>query len=141
MSETNVTERSIIAAKKLVKRYESITIDEIKKARMQNSGYNGEWMNIEDLVKLTGFGYSKTCTLCRATTSVIIVGSSRYPGYVNCTKCVYQGKTQASHPCNRFENEKTYLAILNNKSARGLLTAFRNRAKHIKKILEKLNEN
>ena len=108
----------IDAAKRLAIRYQSITLDEIKNA-------------IPGLTEkpsvLTGFGKTRTCTLCIATK-------------LNCSLCIYTSLHSVCHCCNDY-NKKTYDDIEKYKSDVDLLKAFRNRAKHITKILNKIERS
>ena len=93
--------------KALIKRYESITLEEIKKA--------GNIHFAPD--KLTGFGTSDTCTLCK----------------IECFECVYHVNTE--NHCNDGINQKTYREIVYADTPTKLLNAFRARAKHMKTLI------
>jgi hypothetical protein len=93
----------------LIKRYESITLKEIIEV----------WDIYEsaDIVanKLTGFGSLFSCTLCYATGA-------------NCGYCVYG----SDFACIKHHNRKTYNAINDADTPQKLLTAFKNRAEHMR---------
>jgi hypothetical protein len=108
----------IDAAKKLVIRYQSITLEEIKNTEPGHTGKPHV---------LTGFGRDKTCTLCIAVKDY-------------CSLCIYTSLHGAYHCCNDY-NEKTYVEIDEYKSDEDLLQAFRNRAKHIKRIVNKIERS
>lgn len=104
--------------KALIKRYETITLEEIKEidnSKLIDGVYIAE--------KLTGFGSSETCTLCH---------------YVNrsedCNECIYVILT--SNDCNCGDNEKTYYRIYDADIPLKLRNAFRARAKHMKTLIK-----
>lgn len=92
----------------LLEKYESITIDDIKSAYVMGSSFF-------TAKRLTGYGSSKTCTLCRAV---------RF----DCTKCVF--KKQLG--CQTGELEESYLAIGAAKSGVEMLAAYKNRLNTLK---------
>jgi len=107
--------------KELIERYETITLEEIKtewKKRKDLNWGHSDYAAYETANRLTGFGSSSTCTLCQAVKQE----------FVRCGDCVYG----ESYGCVNDGNEKTYQKIENTKTPKGLLTAFRNRAKHLK---------
>lgn len=103
--------KNLAEFKELIKRYKTITLDEIKEENMS-------------LAELTGFGSTSTCQLCQAIKA-------------NCKYCVY-GKAWRdrcgcpSYRCTTGKNRKTYDAIENAITPKELLKAYRNRAKHLK---------
>lgn len=102
----------------LIVRYESIEIDEIKKA-----------FNLVDspAMYLTGFGESDICTLCKAV-------KSAHFGH-HCDDCVYGIK----YGCNRFPMERSFEMIYESKTPNELLRAYRNRAKAMRKFANTIN--
>lgn len=106
----------------LIYRYENITLEEIKSKWLGNIKVFKPY----HLRSLTGFGRHSTCTLCIATHDI--------KGYSDCNKCMYGGLLK----CNDNENRKTYSDIRDAKTPITLLNAYRRRAKHMRKILEKL---
>lgn len=112
--------------KKLIERYETITIEEIE----NTISTIGSLYDSEVLEKLTGFGCTDTCILCKA------VGfNDDTPA---CNDCVYG----SLFGCMYNEGRLTYDAILDADTSEALLTAYRNRAKFMKEFLtKKLNEN
>ena len=106
---------------KLIERYETITLEEIERMKY-------------DLISLTGFGSSCTCTLC--------LGAC-YPRLDKCDFCIWLLTVEKYTPfqsnCFIGGNKKTYDAIERARTPNGLLTAYRNRAKHMRSVLEKLN--
>lgn len=76
--------------------------------------------------KLTGFGDTLTCTLCK-------------PILTNCHYCVYDvGFASAS--CNSGDNEATYYAIVNSYTTEGYIKACHARADRMREILAKDEE-
>jgi len=103
--------------KALKKRYETITLEEIKEVISKPDRQNAA-------NELTGFGCYDTCTLC--------VKDGRI---VNCKECVY--RTTTGDNCNDGINAKTYNRILFADNPLKLLNAYRARAKHMQTILNK----
>ena len=114
MKPTNLPE-----FKALIKRYKSITLEEIENIWVVDVAYTA--------YKLTGFGSSNTCTLCIAAKD-------------NCDKCVYRHKHTYAR-CNTHDNHLSYDAIYNARTPQELLNAFRERAKRMEEILTELNLN
>lgn len=103
--------------KALIKCYESITLEEIKKESKYLDFIDSDMAN-----ELTGFGNSDDCSLCK----VIDWGN-------NCDECIYYILTRSS--CNCGINFKTYRGIADAKTPLELLNAFRARAKHMQTLL------
>jgi len=126
--------------KELIIRYETITLEEIKKewnirkdvvGENEDVGYYtirklNEDVGYYTIRKLTGFGSPWCCTLCQAAKTVNDI--------VCCDDCVYG----ESYGCFHNENEKTYQKIEDAKTPKGLLTAIRNRAKHLRKSYKEI---
>jgi len=96
--------------KALIERYETITLEEIKKT---GNIYNAAF-------KLTGFN-SVNCSLCKPIRS-------------NCFLCVYCDKVE--HGCLEGKNGETFDRIYFADTPTKLLNAFRARAKHMKTLLK-----
>jgi hypothetical protein len=116
------------AAEALVARYNSITIEEIKAKNMRHFPY-------DTVESLTGFGSRATCTLCQAL-------PQDRPS-IMCQYCIYAidltiVDDENSHYCVCGEHAETYDAIEDATTPEELLTAYRNRAKHIEEILKKI---
>ena len=93
--------------KALIKRYESITLEEIKERFL-------DYIRMLSIAKvLTGFGSPETCTLCK----------------VLCRNCVY------TYGCSSDISKKTYERICYADTPIKLLNAFRARAKHMKTLI------
>ena len=101
------------AFKKLIKRYESITLEEIKTEFKKGTPIN------EIVEKLTGFGNGYTCSLCEDT---------------YCFGCVYY--TLTDRGCSDGINAVTYLNIYFADTPTKLRNAYRARAEHMKSILK-----
>jgi len=97
--------------KALIKRYESITLEEIKEAFTESYSFT-------TAERLTGFN-SSDCSLCKA------VGT-------NCYICVYA----LNCGCLYGENSETYNRIYNADTPIKLRNAFRDRARHMKTLLK-----
>lgn len=105
--------------KALIERYESITLEEIeKKSEHTMSGRSIITSDVRE--RLTGFGYKKTCSLCKGC-------------YYDCNGCIYSIDDHAMN-CIKGNNKSTYDAIEEATTPSELLEAFRNRAKHMRSI-------
>ena len=103
--------------KALIIRYETITIEEIEKAEM----------SLSELTKKDGI-----CTLC--------IPLSIDDFYPDCEQCVYTKHNEyGSFQCITGIHYKTFYAMSEATTPKQLLTAYRNRAKHMRSILKKLN--
>lgn len=97
----------------LVKRYETITLEEIDE----------QWYYNENIARdLTGIGSPHTCTLCLAVGRV-------ESGLCDCSSCVYN----KFYGCVQGENSESYDNIIEAESPEGLLSAFHARAEHLRK--------
>ena len=105
--------------KALIKKYESITIEEIYKAKDPNDDM------FDRAKKITGFGSFSSCTLCQALGDVVRDG---------CDGCVWVVK--AENTCGQGENVFTYDDIAEAENPAELLAAFKERAKYMKPILK-----
>lgn len=116
---------NIKEAKALIKKYRSITLEDIKhSATMYNYGHNETSISRT----LTGFGSTYTCKLCRTTNGL----------YLNCVTCIYYG--EGDYGCLNGVNNKTYRNIHMAKTPITLRNAFRKRADHIEKILKQIKK-
>lgn len=107
---------NIEAFQKLVQRYETITLEEI----------DNNWRDVypdENSRERTGFGSSRSCTLCRATAT----NKSRTNS--NCDLCVYG----EDFGCMIKINEKTYDRIADARTPEDLHDAYQARAAHLRK--------
>jgi hypothetical protein len=116
--------KNLKEAKKLVKRYRSITIEEIER-ELKKSAFPRSIMGSEVAKELAGYGSSSTCTLCKVV---------RAEG---CSECIYSFKKYNDFSCIIGANEKTYHAISDACTPTELLAAFKKRASHIEKTIKK----
>ena len=115
----NASKAAIEAAKKLIERYNEITVEDVVNANNSRK-------------ELTGFGFSTSCTLCHAC--------SRTHGSPNCADCIYFSDETARH-CLEGCNKISYDLIEFAKTSRQLVFAFKNRAAHITKIVELIEKH
>ncbi len=143
---------NIKAAKELIKRYNSITLDEIETEYKKQGSMHLVPKN------LTGFGSDSTCTLCKEAESILL--SDNIPldddlkdSFFRCHTCIYNRvrNIELGYPDHLFtcqpvaciadENAASYYLIDKAKSAKELLFAFRNRAKHLRKLVDKIEKS
>ncbi len=126
------------ALKVLVKRYETITIKEIKAKCAQLEENNG-WIPImfQLAEQLTGFGSVNSCTLCQNVSSDGGGFESPY-----CSGCVYTAIAVSgqSTPCLKFDRP-SYDAIQYAECEDDLLVAYRNRASAIREAFSAIDES
>lgn len=122
---------NIKAFKKLILRYESITLEEIRDAHFFD----------DPLAILTGFGNGRLCTLCLEAGKILNV-SGLDSFSQSCPACIWDKTKKVVpcywYPCNSGINEKTYKQIEDFKTPLGLLKAYRSRAKHMRSVLDTL---
>lgn len=106
--------------KELIKKYESITLEDINNANISEYDSNDSPFGRFKAEELTGFS-SLGCTLC-------------VPIKVNCSLCVWEGLDN-NFPCCDGDNEPTYNNIYYAKDDEQLLKAFKERAKYMRKVL------
>lgn len=124
------------AAKELVKRYESITLKEVKD--MWYMHMPNKMMESYDQLggiakgfiarELTGYGVSTTCTLCKAVATKLKIPE--------CHSCIYTKITH--HSCITGINKKTYSSIRHSNTPKGMLSAYRKRAKYIAQLIKQM---
>ena len=123
--------KNIEEFKKLVQRYETITLKEIETAVKHHSKGTLRGMGLHLAARsLTGFGSLDTCTLCpkgRVFDALI--------EFYTCQGCVYHkhGISSGKTPCSQDGNEGTYLSIMTADDARGLFKAYKARVSHLRK--------
>lgn len=111
--------QNLYEAYKLIERYETITLEEIKSKWCYSINHT---VNI-----LTGFGNSKTYTLCRAASK----------GCKSCLYSIYSRWSPYHTYCeDSLESVDTYSAIENAETPKELLKAFKERAKFIRKTIK-----
>jgi len=109
---------NVEAAKKLIERYRSITLDEILS---KHSSITFFGHSIAE--RLTGFGKTSSCALCLHTP---------------CDMCIYAHNSRINYHCNTSANEKTYDAISRAHTPEELLQAFKDRADHIEELIKQI---
>lgn len=110
--------------KALIKKYESITINDLEDHRLRAEPLH------RTLKLITGFGSATSCTLCKKASE----GSCEFP---RCDKCVYgivATRKDDSHFCCDYENELSYDLIYYADTFELLLTAVKVRAEHMKTV-------
>ena len=115
------------AAEKLAKRYESITLDEIKNAKPDPDLWSMAGPMDVVAAILTGFGRSNICTLCKATGKV----QGLYHKESQCSECIHGGEN-GGNACVLGESKNSYEAIENSQTPEELLVAFKERAKYLR---------
>jgi hypothetical protein len=114
--------------KALKKRYETITLEEIKKTGtfMQDLKSIYDVSVISTVNELTGFGSMSTCTLCIAAKNT-------------CDACIWRRRGRES--CANEDQAKTFNRIRNARCPKQLLEALHNRAKYMQTIIDKIESN
>jgi hypothetical protein len=110
--------RNIIQAKNMVKKYRSITIEQLLKL---NDGVESGYNMVDLLAKITGFGDARTCRMCNVNGKVAD----------DCVGCIYPELTNG----NLCYDHYTYDNILGTVSIYQLYTAIRERANYIESII------
>lgn len=132
------TQANINAAKRLAARYNSITQKEI---RTMMATLDDTRFSFYLLEKLTGYHACSRCPLCVSVRSNLL-------SPIKCKDCIYWDKNlYGDYPenrmhgfCNDGPNEKTFKAIGKARTVKGLVIAYRRRAKHILTRLKELGE-
>ena len=121
----NPNAKNLPEFKKLIERYETITIEEIEEAWSDDGEATGDY---DARKELTGFGSTSTCSLCRPV-------MSKEHG-LRCDKCVYGYKDAMliPMPCTR---DDTFEMIRAADTPELLLSAYRARAKYMRTLIEK----
>jgi len=127
--------KNIKEAKALIKRYNSITLKEIENDPYQ---YRRQIYRRDKANSLTGFGETRSCTLCQ---SVLYKGNIYESP--NCKKCIHSISCPKGFPdsykdcaCLKNNARKTYYAIRTADTAKALQAAFRNRAKYLQSLID-----
>lgn len=127
--------KNLEAAKKLLKKYRSITLEAITKKWNELVYTDGE----EVLSSITGFGAIKTCSLCRC---VGYHDSNFLYEEPNCVNCIYTAFYNElaleghDYPCILH---KSYHAISSAKTPEELFDAIHNRADYLEKVIKELS--
>lgn len=125
--------RVIKAARSLMMRYQTISIIEIENALKVDPN-----LTIRAIPYLfIKIGTPNHCRLCVAATRVVGKDICQLDKYRMCIACIYNKPFNTN---NRLEciTQDTYKAIRNASTTSELIVAFRNRAKFIRSILNKI---
>ena len=127
--KTNIMKpKNIKEFKELILRYESITLEEIKKHQMKPEFMRAGCFNLSGL---TGFGNPDTCTLCKAVDS-------------DCYECAWHDTSNyftSGADCDSGNNEQTFMNIAFAETPQELKAAYKARANHMRNILKEYYEN
>ena len=118
---------NINAARKLLEKYQSITLDELTviwlKLELDNKEIKGE----DVLAEITGFGCMSTCMLCKEAKT--LTNDIEY----YCNHCIYS--IHGSHSMDMFCLDNTYHAIADARNEKQLFNAIQNRIKYLKEVI------
>lgn len=120
---------NINAARKLLEKYQSITLDELTKVWLDLELDNGcEIQGADVLAEITGFGCTSTCTLCQEAKSL------KVDGEFFCNHCIYSihGYPSIDMLCI----DHTYDAIVDAKTEKQLFEAIQNRIKYLEETIK-----
>lgn len=136
---------NIPEAKELVKRYRSVTREEVESvvrelARPSYSSVEDEFAYREADVKktLTGFGDQRTCTLCIECKEEIKRMRSRQS---ICDHCLYNRHACRHGRCDTGTNRRTHEAVKRATTIDKYIKAIRARADLIEQTVKELEEN
>lgn len=127
--------KNLEAAKKLLKKYRSITLEAITKKWNELVYTNGG----EVLSHITGFGTFSTCSLCRCAGYHKNDFSNDEPNCMNCIYTAFYNELAlngCSYPCILH---KSYHAISSAKTPEELFDAIHNRADYLEKVIKELS--
>ena len=124
VNQKTMKPKNVKQFRELLKRYESITLEEIKYAAKitPSSCYPWNDATLGERVanRLTGFGSRSTCILCTAVSE--------------CSECVYsQDRRTPDIHCLIDKNRPTAIKIYNADTEEELLKAYRSRARYMRK--------
>lgn len=123
--------KNLEAAKELVKKYRSISLQDIKNV-VEDKG--DQWYNMESILhNITGFGDTKTCMLCKAIGNVVSYG---------CAGCIYYNLANSEdcrYPCT---SHPSYEDIEDASDPYDLFLAIRRRADYLENLINEVeNDN
>lgn len=119
---------NINAARKLLEKYQSITLDELTMVWLKLELDNEEIKGEDVLAEITGFGCTGTCTLCQEAKSLKVDEESY------CNHCIYS--IHGSPSGDLFCLNNTYNAIVDAKNEKQLFEAIQNRIKYLKETID-----
>ena len=129
-----LSRRHLNAVRKLIERYETITLEEIEGV-FKSTGKHIEVRKGKAVAdRLTGFGRYRTCILCKSTLSR---NPFKRTDLKICKNCIYGYKDVLSDCCLIEDNEPTNEGIAFAQYPIELMRAYRARAKHLQKLLDK----
>lgn len=120
---------NINAAKNLLEKYQSITLDELTMVWLKleldsECGIQGS----DVLEEITGFGSTGTCMLCKEAQTL------KVDGEFFCNHCIYSIHGYPS--IDMFCLDSTYDAIAEAKNEKQLFEAIQNRIKYLKETID-----
>ena len=130
MTDKKQLPHNIKEAEELVKRYNSITVPEIRAKIEELTPGLTDIITYAVLNELTGFGCMSTCTLC---IPVVYNSNNDIP---KCRYCIYG----TLFGCIKKQNLFTYKLIAHASTPGDLKRAYKARAKYIQLILNKLKK-
>lgn len=113
----HITEDHLEAFITLMKKYRSVTLEDIREVQESSTGFNG----CDVAQNITGFGDSNTCSLCKTALD-------------RCQDCIWDIATKAT--CSFGYNRITYYDIVYAKGPIDLLFAFTARANRMEDQLK-----
>jgi len=124
--------KNLEAAKKLVKKYRSITKKDLEEAYMSGNRVGHVF---EALSQITGFGDIYKCSLCTAITLYNI-------DYEACSFCIHNVSSNDDSKFPQCTCSTTYDAIEDANDFDELLIAIKDRADYLEKLIKKVeNDN
>lgn len=121
---------NINAARRLLEKYQSITLDELTKVWLNlelELGNECEIQGSDVLAEITGFGCTGTCMLCKEAQTLKVGGESY------CNHCIYSIHGYPS--IDMFCLDNTYDAIVDAENEKQLFEAIQNRIKYLKETI------
>ena len=119
---------NINAARKLLEKYQSITLDELTVIWLKLELDNEEIKGKDVLAEITGFGCMDTCMLCKEAKTF----TNDIESY--CNHCIYS--IHGSPSMDMFCLDNTYHAIADARNEKQLFNAIQNRIKYLKEIID-----
>lgn len=119
---------NINAARKLLEKYQSITLDELTMVWLKLELDNEEIKGEDVLAEITGFGCTGTCILCKEAKTL----TNDIESY--CNHCIYS--IHGSPSMDMFCLDNTYHAIADARNEKQLFNAIQNRIKYLKEIID-----
>ncbi len=147
--------KNLEAAKKLVKKYRSITKDDVISTQEkicedycngcydEDGGYHdcedcsrGEDIEFHTIAqRLTGYGNCDKCTLCKD----VYKNDINLSDEESCEGCIYMECTGSM--CNYGENEQSYEDVGDSKTVKDFLKNLKKRADHLESLINNYNKS